>query len=290
LYGAALCSAALYNQTMPLPILQLRAPMSREDLLRLYSRAELHWSRHVAQDVDLDAGTALANAQLAEVSDANRLLDASIPQNLSAADAVALVEAHYAATNSRCRLWALNASAAPAQREALAAHLLGLGYVADAVQVMHLRAMPAEPIAQAVGLKIFPARASYRHVRQLAEESAGDRAAQSLQLARTWPLHLDDPHTDALLAMRDGAVAGYVAVLAAGDTGAIMQLFVSVPFRRQGIGRTLMVRALEICRRSLFHHVLLGVEEDNAAAQSLYASLGFAGVGRWVAYRAPWAT
>jgi ribosomal protein S18 acetylase RimI-like enzyme len=46
-----------------------------------------------------------------------------------------------------------------------------------------------------------------------------------------------------------------------------------------------MSRALEICARSMFRHVMLCVACDNAAARSLYAGFGFRPIGQMVTYR-----
>jgi ribosomal protein S18 acetylase RimI-like enzyme len=100
-------------------------------------------------------------------------------------------------------------------------------------------------------------------------------------------LDLDDPHWDAILALVGQAVAGHVGVLAVGEIGRIETLLVSEKFRRRGIGRTLMSRALEICARSLFKHIFVLCRADNAPAQALYAHLGFRKVGEYVEYRAP---
>ena len=58
--------------------------------------------------------------------------------------------------------------------------------------------------------------------------------------------------------------------------------------RRQGVGRTLMSRALEICARSLVKHVMLSVEPGNVAAQALYARIGLRKIGEIVSYHALW--
>ena len=68
------------------------------------------------------------------------------------------------------------------------------------------------------------------------------------------------------------------------------ELYVAKDHRRQGIGRTMMGRALEICARSLFKHVMLSVPPDNEPAQALYAALGFRKIGEIVSYRAAEAT
>jgi ribosomal protein S18 acetylase RimI-like enzyme len=77
-----------------------------------------------------------------------------------------------------------------------------------------------------------------------------------------------------------------VGVVAVGVLGAIDGLFVSAPFRRQGIGRTMLDRAMEICARSLFKHVMLSVPPGNGPAARLYERFGFRVIGQVVSYRA----
>jgi ribosomal protein S18 acetylase RimI-like enzyme len=48
-----------------------------------------------------------------------------------------------------------------------------------------------------------------------------------------------------------------------------------------------MSRVLEICVRSLYRHILLGVDPSNVAAQRLFRELGFEKVGEWVEFVAP---
>jgi ribosomal protein S18 acetylase RimI-like enzyme len=150
---------------------------------------------------------------------------------------------------------------------------------------MYLKGFPTEPLREVGNLKIIPARASFKHVRALAEESARDWNTSNLADAKL--LHLDDPHTDALVALRDGVAAAYLAVMSVGEIGAIQDLYVSSPFRRQGIGRTMMSRALEIAARSLFKHVFVSVGPENEAAIGLYHRGGFAKIGEAILYRAP---
>ena len=98
-------------------------------------------------------------------------------------------------------------------------------------------------------------------------------------------LHLDDPHYNALLALRDGKVAGRAGVLAVGDVGRIDQVYVAQAFRRQGVGRTLMSRRWRSAGRSLFRHVMLSMDPSNDAARALYDEIGFQAIGQIVSYR-----
>jgi ribosomal protein S18 acetylase RimI-like enzyme len=132
-------------------------------------------------------------------------------------------------------------------------------------------------------LKIIPSRASFRHARQLAEEGA--EVWHEPSLADAAMMHLDDPHWDSLIALRDGEAVAHIAVLAVGEIGRIDDVYVAKGFRRLGIGRTMMSRALEICARSLFKHVMLMVNPTNESAIKLYQSVGFKKVGEVTAYR-----
>ena len=62
---------------MPLPVLQGIAARSNDDLVRLFHRTELHWSRHLGEEAPLDAGVAISNPDLPKVWNANRVLDAA---------------------------------------------------------------------------------------------------------------------------------------------------------------------------------------------------------------------
>jgi ribosomal protein S18 acetylase RimI-like enzyme len=73
-------------------------------------------------------------------------------------------------------------------------------------------------------------------------------------------------------------------VLAVGEVGRVEHVFVSEPYRRRGIGRTMMSRVLEICARSLFKHVMLSVRPHNHWAIDLYGQLGFRKIGQITPY------
>ena len=269
---------------MPLPILSHHPKPTPQDLVRFYHRCDLHWHRHLAEDeTALDVGVALSNREFPQVDDANLILDASLPPGMSPADAAKLVDDHFAAAGTRCGKWVLNPSAPPEQTQPVADHLLATGQHREDQDVMYLAARPAGAIEEVGGLTIIPARASYRHVRELVAEATAGRDIPKLADAEM--LHFEDPQTDALLAMKDDTPVAWVSVLTVGEMGEIEDLFVSAKFRRQGIGRTMMSRALEICARSLFKHVFLSCEPTNLAAINLYKHIGFTRIGTFTTYR-----
>jgi ribosomal protein S18 acetylase RimI-like enzyme len=122
-------------------------------------------------------------------------------------------------------------------------------------------------------------------MQKLADELAAE--ARESQLAEAAMLHLDDPHWDALLALIGQEPAGTIGVLAVGDIGRIEQLFVSPRFRRRGIGRTLLSRAMEICARSLFKHVMLAVKPEEPVIRAVLKRLNLRTIGQITAYRRP---
>lgn len=271
---------------MRLPILQARDQPTEDDLVRYFHRTELQWCRQLAEDeTQLDVGVALSNSALSSVWDANQVLDAALPDGLSPADAVAEVSAHFASRQSRCAKWVMN-PALPHERTApLAEYLRAGGYQPSGFDILYLTGMPSKPVREVAGLTIIPARASFRHARALAEESWKQWMTPGLVDATM--LHLEDPQSDSWLALKDGRAVAIVTVQATGEIGCIEDLFVSQEFRGQGIGRTMMSRALEVCARALFRHVFIGVDPANAPANALYRQLGFARVGRFSWYRAP---
>lgn len=267
---------------MPLPILNSPAQGTPETLVRYFHQTERRMNEHLGEVTALDVGTAVTNPALSNVRDANVLHDAAIPEGHSAAEAFDAARAHFDAQGSRWLKCVLNPSVQPQRTMPFAEHLLANGYTRQTSDILYLDRMPTATIVEAPGVKLIPARASYRHARQLAEEMAA--AAGEPQLAEVLILDLDDPHFDAVLALIDTEAAGHIGVLAAGEIGRIDTLLVSENHRRRGIGRTLMSRALEICARSLFKHIFLSCRAENAPAQALYAQLGFRKVGEFVEY------
>jgi ribosomal-protein-alanine N-acetyltransferase len=269
---------------MPLPILKTDFA-TPETLLRYFHKTEFEWSRHVAEETLLDVGMAMRNAELPRTWIANRILDAQLAEGMTPADAVRLAHEHFAEQGLTCWQWVMNPSAAAENTAPLVEHLLANGHRIEAAEVMYLQHLPTEPIeVRARDLTIIPTRASFKHARRLFEEWASE-SWNTPELADAAMLHLDDPHYDALLALRDGAAAGHAGVLAIGEIGLIEQVFVTRSLRKQGIATALMSRALEVCARSLFKHVFLSVAPDNAIAGELYHRFGFRKIGKCVAYQ-----
>lgn len=267
---------------MPLPILQVRSEPSEADLVRLFHRCDSTWVGAVAEGTQLECGMAYANGALASVWDANNVRDAALPEGMTAEEAVAEVDGHYAGEGVRCAYWVMNPSAPETRTRPLMDLLLARGRHVMRDDIFYLRKVPKGAFEQAAELTIIPARASYRHARLLAGEGLEGPEAEEWIEGRMQ--HLDDPHYDALLAIKGDRPMAHVGVLAVGELALLQGVYVSPEFRRQGIGRMMMGRALEICARSLFKHVFLSTEPGNVAAQGLYAGLGFVKIGELARY------
>src|SRR3954464_11550108 len=95
---------------MPLPILHSN-DASPETLVRLFHKTETHWTQHLAEETQLDIGSAFVNAAFPKIKDANRVLSASLPDGVSPGDAIQSVNEHYAKNGTICLMWVMNPSA-----------------------------------------------------------------------------------------------------------------------------------------------------------------------------------
>jgi ribosomal-protein-alanine N-acetyltransferase len=88
------------------------------------------------------------------------------------------------------------------------------------------------------------------------------------------------PHCFGIAACCGDALAGFILIGAAADEAEILTLAVDEPWRRRGIGRTLLDAAIAEAARRGAAAMLLEVGVLNTAARELYAECGFAAVGR----------
>ncbi len=256
----------------PLPVLAAAPTVGPADLVRLFHRSQLLWGRGVAEEAVLDGGTWLHNADLQPSAEASCLLDAALDPRQTPADWFDRLTA--ATAGSPVRGCTPNPSL-PSERTApLVDYLLAAAWATTTLDVLHLRR--TRPAAAApTGLTVIPARAALARFARLLSGRPDESLAER---------HLDDPHVDAWLALRDGVAVASVALLNAGDVGTVRDLYVAPPERGRGTGRLLLDRALESAARSGHRHVLAGVPPR---ATGLFAAAGFVVVGQWVQYVRP---
>lgn len=285
-------SAADAFQPRRLNVLRAAAAPTADDLLRLFFQTGQRRAAELAEAETLEIGVVYANAEFADLPEANLVWDACLPEGSSPSQALAMADAHYASQGSRCGGWALNPGVAAREAAPLTEYLLRNGYRSAPGVVMRLAAAPVETITPPVEtitpsaatatpprIRVIPARASFRHARSLAQGMGLSAVAVEAELRR-----LDDPHWDRLLALLDGNVIGGVGVLAVGEIGRIDDLQVLPAHRRRGVGAMLLHRAIEICRRSQFRHVLAGPQIEQIAGIALLRAGGFTEMGAAVQY------
>ncbi|MDQ2765788.1 MAG: ribosomal protein S18-alanine N-acetyltransferase [Gemmatimonadota bacterium] len=91
---------------------------------------------------------------------------------------------------------------------------------------------------------------------------------------------LGDPRVAFLIADASGTVCGYVVAWFVLDEGEIGNLAVHAEAGRQGVGARLLDGAIAAVRKARVDSLYLEVRDSNAGARALYASRGFAEVGR----------
>lgn len=82
----------------------------------------------------------------------------------------------------------------------------------------------------------------------------------------------------------DGAVTGYGIMQVAAGESHVLNLCVHPAYHRQGYGRQLLLRLLELAREHRADVTLLEVRPTNEAAVALYRAMGFNEVGVRRAY------
>ncbi|MFB9377334.1 ribosomal protein S18-alanine N-acetyltransferase [Kineococcus gynurae] len=89
------------------------------------------------------------------------------------------------------------------------------------------------------------------------------------------------------LVVDDGAVAGYGGVLLSGSESDLQTIAVAERLQGRGIGRRLLRALTDLAVARGARRMLLEVRADNAGAQALYASEGFAPIARRARYYQP---
>ena len=94
---------------------------------------------------------------------------------------------------------------------------------------------------------------------------------------QTWWAELAGrPRRSYVVAEQGGTVVGYAGVDCGGEVADVMTIAVAPAAQGQGLGTVLMHWLIAEARRAGAEHLMLEVRADNAAAQRLYSTTGFA--------------
>ncbi len=90
---------------------------------------------------------------------------------------------------------------------------------------------------------------------------------------------LENDHAFYLVARVGEQAVGYVGIWLIAGEGHITNIAVHPDFRRQGLGRRLMMAIEQLCRERRVLRMTLEVRRSNDVAQALYRQLGYVGAG-----------
>ena len=113
---------------------------------------------------------------------------------------------------------------------------------------------------------------------------------ERLSFSAPWPAYAFEHELTAnrlaryIVSRVDGRVAGFAGIWLMVDEAHITTFSVHPDWRRQGIGRGLLLRLADLADELGAVRLTLEVRVSNTAAQALYAGLGFSVAGRRVAY------
>ena len=82
-----------------------------------------------------------------------------------------------------------------------------------------------------------------------------------------------------IVAVENGAIVGYAGTWLVINEAHVTNVAVSSQRRREGIGRLLMQKLMELARENGMESMTLEVRVSNAAARHLYAQMGFVEAG-----------
>lgn len=92
---------------------------------------------------------------------------------------------------------------------------------------------------------------------------------------QTYERLLTQQECECICAYVEGVLVGYSCIQMLYETAELLQIAVSDSYRRRGIGKLLLMEALELAKRAGAREMLLEVREGNNQARALYDVMGF---------------
>jgi len=130
--------------------------------------------------------------------------------------------------------------------------------------------------------------------RMRAEDLAAVLAIERVSFPNPWPAttflgeiqntSVSHPYVAVTESGSGPLLIGYIIFWLIADEAQVNNIAVHPDFRNQGVGQSLMERALDMIRDLDGHFVILEVRPSNHSAQRLYHKLGFFEVGRRRSY------
>lgn len=271
---------------MELPISPQQYRPTPDALIRAAKRAALVLGRAIAQETTVEAGTLLSSGERPTVAAANYAGEVTVPDALSARDAIDQILAHYQDRGLTCH--AMDAADTYWPHE-IPPILSGLGYYPSNRMVCLLDAyVPPAADRRCSELQIIPARASYAELRGFFAEMAAtqDRADadQARAVAQARVDQLDEPRVEVFLGRLDGRAVGVAGVVTLGNLGVLYDLFTLPAARQRGVGAAMIAHTLDHCRRAQFEQVIASFPQ-NCPHLPFYTAMGFKVIGTFIRFR-----
>lgn len=265
-----------------LPIADSHPRATPEVLLRQTIHAYITFDATLGETLEVDCGTVVRARELPLVYSANCVLGATLPATADATAAVAQTEELFARQGLRCWKWLIAPeNANPGLIPALEAR----GYLLQRLALWVLGRAAAIPVQP--DLTVIPARASFAQLRAIEMADASLPESFRTQMAEAAVRRLDEPAIDGLIALRDGRGIGNVEIVGSGELGYIAGLGVLPEARGQGVGTTLLGRALELAARSRFRYVTVFSDYGCPITRGFYERAGFVQIGEAQVYVIP---
>jgi ribosomal protein S18 acetylase RimI-like enzyme len=173
----------------------------------------------------------------------------------------------------------------PGLEDEVARYLLQRGFYVEHEECLlilqDLSQLPPVTAELRAGLGTFPAEEAVAHFLRVYDDSFSGMAWSQPYTEDEVASALARPE-DLLFAVNDGRPAGVIwHEMVSYGVGRVEPLGVIRGHRGRGLGRLLLVAALDGLRRRGAREVQIGVWRDNHPAMNLYTSLGFAEVDNW---------
>ncbi len=123
-------------------------------------------------------------------------------------------------------------------------------------------------------LQIIPARAAYREVRELYQQMV------SADLASVMVDRLDEPRLELFIGRLNHKPVALAGFFCQGQVGVLVPAYVIPEARKQSLGVTMLVHALEHCLRAQLPQVILD-RTEGCSSIPLYQRVGFCEVGSY---------
>ena len=246
-------------------------------------RSNQAYALQISQAESLEWGIAYTSPAFPALPDANQVREVTVADERKLPDAYAEVEAYFASRGLQCHRWV---PAADQPYETLGQFLWERGYRRRDLAACVLAHWPQ--LAVPAGLRILPGRPMRAPLRStFVDPDSGLPADYQQQWADCGLERLDEASYEAYVAIRGEEAVGRCALFQVGDIGRVIDLYVPVRYRRQGVATALVGHVLAVAKRLLMRTICSEVYADHEGAVRCVEKAGFVRDGKMVEFLHP---